>query len=199
MKIKKVLIIGSGGREYSLGLAVKKDAQIEKIFFAPGNGATPKLGENINISDYNELAEFAIKNEIDLTIVGPEQPLVDGIVDIFQKKELRIFGASKKASQLEGSKIFMKNFLKKYNIPTAKFLETSSIEESYKFIEKLKLPIVIKADGLCGGKGVIIAQSYDEAKKTAGEMLSGKLFGNAGVKIFFNNNLLPSISKKFSA
>ena len=189
MKIKKVLIIGSGGREYSLGLAVKKDTQIEKIFFAPGNGATPKLGENIKISDYNELAEFAIKNEIDLTIVGPEQPLVDGIVDIFQEKRLRIFGTSKKASQLEGSKIFMKNFLKKYNIPTAKFLETSSIEESYKFIEKLKLPIVIKADGLCGGKGVIIAQSYDEAKKTAGEMLSGKLFGDAGKKIIIEEYL----------
>ncbi len=187
--IRKVLIIGAGGREYSIGLAIKKDRRVEKIFFAPGNGATSQLGDNISTSDFEELAQFAIQENIDLTIVGPEQPLVNGIVDIFEKHGLTIFGSSKGASQLEGSKVFMKNFLQRYNIPTARFIETSSLEESYKFIESLTLPIVIKADGLCGGKGVIIAQSYDEAKKTAGEMLSGNLFGEAGKKVIIEEFL----------
>ena len=187
--IKSVLIIGAGGREYSIGLAIRKDERVENLFFAPGNGATENLGKNISISDFEELAKFVIENKIDLTIVGPEQPLVDGIVDFFESKGLAIFGSSKGASQLEGSKIFMKNFLKKYNIPTARFIETSSLEDSYKFIETLEVPIVVKADGLCGGKGVIIAQSKDEAKKSAGEMLSGNLFGDAGTKIIIEEFL----------
>jgi len=183
MLVRNVLIIGAGGREYSIGLAIKKDKNIENIYFAKGNGATENIGTNIDISDFEELAQFVIKNKIDLTIVGPEQPLVDGIVEVFESHNLAIFGSSKGASQLEGSKIFMKNFLKKHNIPTAKFIETSSLEESYRFIETLNIPIVVKADGLCGGKGVIIAQSRDEAKKTAGEMLSGNSFGDAGMAI----------------
>ena len=187
--IKNVLIIGAGGREYSIGLAIKKEKQIENIYFSKGNGATENLGINIDISDFQELADFAIEKKIDLTIVGPEQPLVDGIVEVFQSHNLDIFGSSKGASQLEGSKIFMKNFLKKYSIPTARFIETSSLEDSYKFIETLTAPIVVKADGLCGGKGVIIAQSQDEAKKSAGEMLSGNLFGDAGTKIIIEEFL----------
>ena len=187
--VRRVLIIGSGGREYSLGLAVSRDSRVEKIYFAPGNGATEEIGENISISDFQELADFAKREKIDLTIVGPEQPLVDGIVDIFEKEGLAIFGASKNAAQLEGSKIFMKKFLQKHGIPTARFLETSSLEESYKFIETLTPPIVVKADGLCGGKGVIIAQSVEEAKKTAGDMLSGSLFGDAGKKIIIEEFL----------
>ncbi len=183
MDLSKILIVGSGAREYSMALAIKRDPRVKELFFAPGNGATSKLGENINISDLNKLADFVEKKNINLTIVGPEQPLVDGIVDIFEERGLKIFGSSKRASQLEGSKVFMKKFLNRYDIPTAKFLETSSIEQSYKFIENLNLPIVIKADGLCGGKGVIIATSYDEAKKTVGEMLSGNLFGSAGLKV----------------
>ncbi len=181
--IEKVLIVGAGGREYSIGLAIKKDERVKELFFAPGNGATENLGTNISISDFNQLADFVVENGIGLTVVGPEQPLVDGIVDIFEARGLAVFGSSKGASQLEGSKVFMKNFLAKYNIPTARFIETSSLEESYKFIETLQVPIVVKADGLCGGKGVIIAQSHDEAKKTAGEMLSGNLFGDAGNKV----------------
>jgi len=178
-----VLIIGAGGREYSIGLALKKDKNVEKIYFAPGNGATDQLGENLSISDFNALADFVEANSVDLTIVGPEGPLVDGIVDIFEKRELTIFGPNAEAAQLEGSKIFMKNFLARHNVPTAAYIETDSLEAAYKFINTLEAPIVVKADGLCGGKGVIIAQSRDEAKKAAGEMLSGNSFGDAGTSI----------------
>ncbi len=178
-----VLIVGSGGREYSIGLALSRDEVINKIYFAPGNGATDNLGENVDIKDYEELGEFAKNNSIDLTIVGPEAPLVDGIVDIFQEKGLTIFGPSAKASQLEGSKIFMKNFLKRHNIPTAKYIETDSVDEASDFIESLNTPIVVKADGLCGGKGVIIAQTKEEAVETVKEMLSGKRFGEAGKRV----------------
>jgi len=178
-----ILIIGSGGREYSIGMALKKDENVDKLYFSPGNGATPNLGENISISDFNKLADFCEENSIDLTIVGPEAPLVDGIVDVFESRGLTIFGPSAKASQLEGSKIFMKNFLARHNIPTAKYIETNILQEAYNFIDSLNTPIVVKADGLCGGKGVIIAQSHEEAKKTAQEMLSGDAFGEAGTAI----------------
>jgi len=179
----KVLVVGSGGREYSIGLALKRDENVKRIYFAPGNGATDNLGENVSFKDYNDLASFAKANSIDLTIVGPEAPLVDGIVDIFEKENLVIFGPSAKASQLEGSKIFMKNFLARHNIPTAKYIETNSFDEASSFIDSLTPPIVIKADGLCAGKGVIIAKSHNEAKETAKEMLSGQKFGEAGKKI----------------
>ena len=178
-----VLVIGAGGREYSIGMALRKDEQVEKLYFAPGNGATDELGENLSISDFSELADFCEANEVGLTIVGPEAPLVDGIVDLFEERGLSIFGPSAKAAQLEGSKIFMKNFLARHNVPTAKYIETDSIEEAYKFIMTLDAPIVVKADGLCGGKGVIIAQNHNEAKKAAGEMLSGTSFGDAGTSI----------------
>ena len=178
-----ILIIGSGGREYSIGLALKNRSNVDKIYFNPGNGATDMLGTNIPIKDFNELADFVIANDIELTIVGPEAPLTEGVVDVFKARGLNIFGPSAKAAQLEGSKIFMKNFLSRHNIPTAKYIETNSLEVAYKFIETLTLPIVVKADGLCGGKGVIIAKSYDEAKKEAGEMLSGNAFGDAGKSI----------------
>ncbi len=184
-----VLIIGAGGREYSIGLALKNDNNVDNLYFAPGNGATDMLGENLDISDFNKLADFCEVNNIELTIVGPEAPLVDGIVDIFRDRGLNIFGPSAKASQLEGSKIFMKNFLTRYNIPTAKYIETDSIEESYKFINLLKAPIVVKADGLCGGKGVIIAQNHNEAKKVVNEMLSGNSFGDAGKRVIIEEFL----------
>ena len=178
-----VLVIGAGGREYSIGMALKKDEKVEKLYFAPGNGATDELGENLAISDFNELADFCEANEVELTIVGPEAPLVEGIVDLFEERGLKIFGPSAQAAQLEGSKIFMKNFLARHNVPTAKYIETDSLEEAYKFINSLEAPIVVKADGLCGGKGVIIAQNHNEAKKAAGEMLSGNSFGDAGTSI----------------
>jgi phosphoribosylamine--glycine ligase len=178
-----VLIVGSGGREYSIGLALAKDEKVDKLYFSPGNGATDALGENIDMKDYHALADFAKKEEIGLTIVGPEAPLVDGIVDIFKEKGLVIFGPSKDASQLEGSKIFMKNFLSKYEIPTAKFIETDDLAKATAFIETLEAPIVVKADGLCAGKGVIIAQTHAEAKEAAAGMLSGESFGDAGKAI----------------
>ncbi len=179
----KVMIIGSGGREYSIGRALKLEGSCEKLYFAPGNGATDELGENLSLSDFSELADFADKNGIDLTIVGPEAPLVEGIVDVFKSRNLTIFGPSKAASRLEGSKIFMKNFLKKYDIPTAAYIETDSIEDAAAFIQKQTLPVVVKADGLCAGKGVIIAHSHQEAKEAASKMLSGERFGDAGKRI----------------
>ncbi|MCG3653483.1 phosphoribosylamine--glycine ligase [Aliarcobacter butzleri] len=177
-----ILILGSGGREFSIGLSIfKEDAH--NLFFMPGNGATDKLGKNINIKDYNDLAIWAKDNSIDLTIVGPEAPLVDGVVDIFKKHNLTIFGPSAAAARLEGSKVYMKNILKKYNIPTAAFIETSNEKEAHDFIETMNLPIVVKADGLCAGKGVIIAQSKDEAKIAVSNMLSGASFGDAGTSV----------------
>ena len=178
-----VLVIGAGGREYSIGMALRKDENVESLYFAPGNGATDELGTNLDISDFSELADFCEANDVELTIVGPEAPLVEGIVDLFEERGLKIFGPSAKAAQLEGSKIFMKNFLARHNVPTAKYIETDSIEEAYKFIMTLEAPIVVKADGLCGGKGVIIAGNHNEAKKAAGEMLSGNSFGEAGTSI----------------
>ncbi|MCT7567394.1 phosphoribosylamine--glycine ligase [Aliarcobacter butzleri] len=177
-----ILILGSGGREFSIGLSIFKE-NAHNLFFMPGNGATDRLGKNINIKNYNDLAIWAKDNSIDLTIVGPEAPLVDGVVDIFKKHNLTIFGPSAAAARLEGSKVYMKNILKKYNIPTAAFIETSNEKEAHDFIETMNLPIVVKADGLCAGKGVIIAQSKDEAKIAVSDMLSGASFGDAGTSV----------------
>ena len=179
----KILILGSGGREYSIARAISNENEEHELFFMPGNGATESLGTNLNIKDYDELAKYAKSNDVELTIVGPEAPLVDGVVDVFKSYKLTIFGPSKAAARLEGSKVYMKNFLAKYDIPTAKYIETSSIEDAFKFTDKLNTPIVVKADGLCGGKGVIIAATHDEAKVAISEMLSGKSFGDAGKKV----------------
>jgi len=184
-----ILIVGSGGREYSIGLALSRDKAVNRLYFAPGNGATDTLGENINIKDYQQLADFAKQNNIDLTIVGPETPLVEGIVDIFQSNGLVIFGPNKAAAKLEGSKVYMKNFLAKYSIPTARYIQTSSAKEALSFIQTLKTPIVVKADGLCAGKGVIIAQSIDEANDAVIKMLSGESFGDAGSKVIVEEYL----------
>ncbi len=185
----KVLVIGSGGREYSIGLALKNDKKVSDLFFAPGNGATSNLGYNLPIDDFEKLADFARQNDIDLTIVGPEAPLVDGIVDIFQSRCLKIFGPSKGAARLEGSKVFMKEFLARHQIPTASFLQTSNPQKANEFIQTLKEPIVIKADGLCAGKGVIIASSKEDAKKAVEDMLSGQSFGDAGKSVIIEEYL----------
>ena len=178
----KILIIGSGGREYSIALKLQESRKHE-LFFAPGNGATSKLGTNLNIKDYNQLAEFAETEQIELTIVGPEAPLSDGVVDIFKARNLNIFGPSKSAARLEGSKAFMKDFLARNAIRTAAYLNTDDYDSAAKFIDSLTAPVVVKADGLCAGKGVIIAQSRDEAKATARDMLSGESFGEAGKRV----------------
>lgn len=179
-----ILIIGSGGREYSIAKAIKKEDNSHNIYFNPGNGATETLGENIAQTSYDDLALWAKTNNIGLTIVGPEQPLSEGIVDIFEKQNLTIFGPSKKAAQLEGSKAFMKNFLKRHEIPTAKYIETTNKTDAYEFIDIVSTnKIVVKADGLCAGKGVIITNSKKEAKQTVEDMLLGNSFGKAGNKV----------------
>ncbi|WP_169999825.1 phosphoribosylamine--glycine ligase [Campylobacter sp. RM9328] len=179
----KILIIGNGGREYAIGLKLQSETNVEKIYFAPGNGATTKIGENILMSDFEQLAKFAIDNAIDLTIVGPEAPLSAGVVDVFKAHGLAVFGPSRAAARLEGSKAYMKDFLAKNNIKTAQYLNTDNKEEAFKFIDTLGLPVVIKADGLCAGKGVIIAQTHNEAKDAVSDMLSGDSFGDAGKRV----------------
>lgn len=178
----KILIIGSGGREYAIALKLLENKD-NILYFAPGNGATHKLGTNLDIKDFHELADFCKQNNVELTIVGPEDPLTNGVVDIFKSKNLNIFGPSKDASRLEGSKVYMKNFLDKYGIKTAKFLSSNNKEEILNFIDTLGDKVVVKADGLCAGKGVIIATSHDEAKTAALDMLSGKSFGDAGKNV----------------
>ncbi|MBE2986447.1 phosphoribosylamine--glycine ligase [Campylobacter sp. RM12920] len=179
----KILIIGNGGREYAIGLKLQSETNVEKIYFAPGNGATSKIGENVLTSDFEQLAKFAIDNAIDLTIVGPEAPLSAGVVDVFKAHGLAVFGPSKAAARLEGSKAYMKDFLAKNNIKTAQYLNTDNKKEAFKFIDTLGLPVVVKADGLCAGKGVIIAQTHEEAKDAVSDMLSGDSFGDAGKRV----------------
>ena len=185
----KVLVVGSGGREYAIGQALKEDPQVTALFFAPGNGATGGLGTNIAENAPEALAAFVQNEGIDLTIVGPEAPLVEGIVDTFKAQGLTIFGPTKAAAQLEGSKIFMKNFLARHQIPTARYLETEDVAHAHAFIDTMTPPVVVKADGLCGGKGVIIAGSLQEAKTTASDMLSGDAFGQAGARIVIEEYL----------
>ncbi|MDR1450936.1 MAG: phosphoribosylamine--glycine ligase [Helicobacteraceae bacterium] len=177
------LIIGGGAREYAIGRALRADKNCEKLYFAPGNGASEKLGANIAIADLEELADFAVKNDIKLTIVGGEEFLTKGAVDVFRAKNLAIFGPAKAAARLEGSKAFMKNFLADNRIPTARYIETDDPNEAARFIATLNAPIVVKADGLCAGKGVIIAQSAEEAVKAARDMLSGTSFAEAGKRV----------------
>ncbi|ARR00499.1 phosphoribosylamine--glycine ligase [Campylobacter porcelli] len=178
-----ILVIGSGGREYAIGLRLTQDKQKHNLYFAPGNGATANLGQNVDISDFNDLAKFALENKIELTIVGPENALSDGVVDIFKANNLNIFGPTKSAARLESSKAYMKEFLAKNSIRTAKFINTNNYEEAAKFIDTLGDIVVVKADGLCAGKGVIIAKSKSEAKDAAKDMLSGKSFGEAGSRV----------------
>jgi len=180
----KILIIGSGGREYAIAAKLSSEKSVEKIYFAPGNGATDQLGENLAIKDYDELAKFCVENGVNLTIVGPEEPLTLGIVDTFKKYDLNIFGPTAAAARLEGSKAFMKDFLAKYKIKTAKYINSDKFEEISSFIDEMPgEKIVVKADGLCAGKGVIIANSKAEAKEEAKKMLSGESFGNAGKRV----------------
>lgn len=179
----EIVIVGSGGREYSIGLALQKECRIEGIYFYPGNGATSKLGKNIDFVDYQEFVCFALERKIGLVIIGPEAPLVEGLADVLRQNGILVFGPSAKAARLEGSKAYMKEFARSYDIPTARFIQTQDYAESCRFIEELNLPIVVKADGLCAGKGVVIAQSYEEAKKAAKEMLEGKSFGDSGKTI----------------
>ena len=169
-------VIGSGGREHAICYKLKQSKRINKLICIPGNAGTQKIAENIkeDISNFNILYKIIKERKIDIVIVGPEQPLVDGIVDYLDKKKIRVFGPDKFASQLEGSKSFMKDLCKKHNIPTAKFGVFGNLNEALDFINSNGVPIVVKADGLAAGKGVTICKSIDEAIKSTKEILEGK-------------------------
>ena len=176
----KVGIIGSGGREHSICMAINKSNNIDTIYCFPGNAGTGEIAQNIDIDleNFNKLKDFIITNKIDLIIVGPEKPLVDGIVDFLEENNIKVFGPNKIASQLEGSKIFTKKICEKYNIPTAKFGIFETIDSANQFIKKTIYPIVIKADGLASGKGVYICTNKKEAQFAIKEIFDGK-FGAA--------------------
>lgn len=178
----KILVIGSGGREHALCWKIAKSDKVEKIYCAPGNGGTSEIAENIDINanEIDKLLDFAMANKIDLTIVGPEDPLVLGIVDRFEEKGLKIFGPNKQCAQFEGSKEFSKKFMEKYDIKTAQYKSFTNYNEAIKGIEGFAYPLVIKADGLCSGKGVIICQTKEEALATLKEILIDNLFGSEG-------------------
>jgi phosphoribosylamine--glycine ligase len=176
----KVGIIGSGGREHAICDNIKKSSIVDKIYCFPGNAGTEKIATNINIdtNDFGKFTDFIKKYEIDLIIVGPEKPLVNGIVDFLENKRIKVFGPNKISSQLEGSKIFTKNICKKYNIPTAGYGVFNNVSQSLEFIKSCKLPVVVKADGLAAGKGVYICNSITETNSAINEIFGGK-FGKA--------------------
>ena len=176
----KVGIIGSGGREHSICLALSKSSKVDQIYCFPGNAGTSQIANNIdiNLEKFDVLKNFINLNKIDLIVVGPEKPLVDGIVDYLEKSKIKVFGPSKAAAELEGSKIFTKNLCKKYNIPTAQFGIFQNVAEAMEFIKKSKYPLVIKADGLASGKGVYICENNNEAQSAINEIFDGK-FGVA--------------------
>ena len=173
-------VIGSGGREHAICEKILKSKKVKKIYCFPGNAGTSLIAKNIkiNIDDFDKIKEFVIKNKIDLLVVGPEKPLVNGIVNYFKNHNIKIFGPEKIASQLEGSKTFTKKICEKYKIPTAKFAILKNLKEASLFLEKSNFPIVIKADGLAAGKGVYICENIKTAKKAASEVFNGK-FGLA--------------------
>lgn len=181
----KILVIGSGGREHTLVWKIAQSPKVKQIFCAPGNAGISSMATclNIQVDDIEELIKFAEENTIDLTVVGPEAPLVAGIVDKFGKKGLRIFGPNKAAAQIEGSKVFSKNLMKKYNIPTAQFEVFEKVEEALDYIKNCDKPMVIKAEGLAAGKGVIIAKEKSEAIEAVNSMMIDKAFGQAGSRI----------------
>ncbi|MGZ5454400.1 MAG: phosphoribosylamine--glycine ligase, partial [Candidatus Aminicenantales bacterium] len=176
----KVLIVGSGGREHALAWRISKSPRVEKIFCAPGNGGTRLVAENVPLADTDiaGLADFAEREKIGLTVVGPEIPLTMGIVDEFEKRGLRIFGPSKKAAEIEGSKIFAKEFMARHRIPTGRFKVTDDFEQARKILAsgEFGFPVVVKADGLAAGKGVVVCATQKKAEEAAAEMLVQKKF-----------------------
>ncbi len=180
-----VLLIGSGGREHALAWRLANSEKCNVLYCAPGNAGIEDLAQCVDIAvdDIQGITEFAVDKKIDLVVVGPETPLVMGLSDMLQAKGIKVFGPSKAAARLEGSKGFTKDLCKKYNIPTAAFGRFTDVNAAYNFIDKTGAPIVVKADGLAAGKGVIIAQNVDEAKAAAKDMLAGNSFGNAGASI----------------
>jgi phosphoribosylamine--glycine ligase len=183
----KVLVIGGGGREHALAWKLAQSPRVTKVFVAPGNAGTA-LEDNVtnvdlSVSDLDGLVAFAENNAIDYTVVGPEAPLVDGVVDRFEAKGLRCFGPCADCAQLEGSKAFTKEFLKRHNIPTAAYGTFTDVDQALAYLDGVGAPIVVKADGLAAGKGVILADALDEAKSAVKDMLQGNQFGDAGSRV----------------
>ena len=176
----KIAILGSGGREHAIADKISKSSKLKKLYCIPGNAGTSHIAENINleITDFDAIYKFVENYKIDLVIVGPEKPLVDGVVDFLEKKNIKVFGPNKKVAQLEGSKIFTKQICKKYNIPTAKFGIFETAFQAVDFLKKKKMPLVVKADGLAAGKGVYICEDLESSKKAVNEIFNGK-FGIA--------------------
>ncbi len=183
----RVLVVGSGGREHALVWKLLRSQSVKKVYCAPGNAGIEQLAELVPIqqTDIESLAQFARQEQIDLTVVGPEQPLTMGIVDLFESAGMRIFGPSKNAAMLEGSKSFSKDFMRRNGIPTARYkkFSISELHEAERFIGELELPVVVKADGLAGGKGVVICESKQEATRAVQSMILDKTFGDAGERV----------------
>lgn len=183
----KVLIIGSGGREHALAWQVARSSKVEKVYVAPGNAGTATEDKMVNVAldvmDKEALAELAKREGIELTIVGPEAPLVDGVVNYFLKKGLKCFGPTARAAQLEGSKAFTKDFLARHAIPTAAYGNFTDMDEALAYVREQGAPIVVKADGLAAGKGVIVAMNLEEAEAAIKDMLDGNRFGDAGHRV----------------
>jgi len=190
----KILLIGSGGREHALAWKMARSPRVQKVFVTPGNGGTANQKnegiENLPISDLQELADFAKREQIALTVVGPEAPLAAGIVDVFRNQGLRIFGPTQLAAQLESSKDFSKAFMKRHGIPTADYQTFSNASEAHNYIDQKGAPIVIKADGLAAGKGVVVAMSLPEAHMAVDMMLSDNKLGNAGARVVIEEFLI---------
>ena len=186
----KILLLGGGGREHALAWKIAQSEKCEKLFIAPGNAGTQNVGENVDIKadDFEALKNFTVENGVDMVVVGPEDPLVKGVYDDFKNdprtQNIPVIGPSKAGAVLEGSKDFAKKFMKRHNIPTAQYetFDGEHVEEGLKFLETLKAPYVLKADGLCAGKGVLILPTLEEAKKEFKEMLGG-MFGNASARV----------------
>lgn len=184
-----ILVVGSGGREHALAWRIAQSPRVQKVFVAPGNGGTgtaaaKNMGiENLAITDLNALADFAHHEKIHLTVVGPEAPLASGIVDIFRARDLRIFGPTQQAAQLESSKDFAKAFMKRHRIPTAEYQTFSDIQAAHAYIDAKGAPIVIKADGLAAGKGVVVAMTLAEAHQAIDMMLADNKLGHAGARV----------------
>lgn len=186
----KVLVLGSGGREHAISWKIAQSSQLDQLYIAPGNAGTQLAGTNVqlDVNDFNAIKDFVLEKEVTMVVVGPEQPLVDGITDFFSQddklNDVTVIGPNKKAAQLEGSKAFSKAFMKKYNIPTAKYgsFTKDELDKAIEFLTKMKAPYVLKADGLAAGKGVLILDDLEEAKKELRDMFSGK-FGDASNQV----------------
>ena len=188
----RVLVVGSGGREHALVWKLAQSPEVTKLYCAPGNGGTGELAELVDVGaeDIEALAEFAENKDIDLTVVGPEMTLAKGIVDLFEKRGLRIFGPTKAAARLESSKAFAKNLMKKYHIPTGQFAVFDDAQAARAYVRQLGAPIVVKADGLCGGKGTIVASTLSEALGAVDLLMEDRIFKQAGERIVVEERLV---------